>query len=126
VGHVQTGNDGRFSFLHIPQIKYALQISKPGYETKIMEEANFQNPEAELMIGMEKIKHALPAREQLVLFSRQILEMLFELLLVLSLVLEIAMTWVWGWEKTLIFLAVSTLNLVLWVTHLIHQNVQTK
>jgi hypothetical protein len=32
VGHIHTGNDGNFSFLKLSNIKYALQIIKPGYK----------------------------------------------------------------------------------------------
>ncbi len=56
------------------------------------------------------------------LVEREFVSVIFEYLLVSSFILEIFFTAIFGLGKTAVFLALSIVNLILWILHLVHED----
>jgi len=121
VGHQSTDKNGNFVFSKAPGIFYTLEIMKEGYEPAVFRESEIQAVElGGYLLGITNRKHAPSFLEEVLLFGKKTFALLFEALLILSLIFEISLGYALGFEKTFVFILFSISNITLWIIHLTH------
>jgi len=121
LAHTKTNFQGDFIFIKIANQGYQIEVMKDGYEPMIFNESEMQAVElGGYLLSIKKNQFAPTFIAKIKLFLRKLLSLLFETLLIVSLVSEIALGYALGWEKVGIFLLFSFMNLSLWVIHMSH------
>ena len=119
VDHSTTNINDNFSFDKLGDIQYELEIMKPGYEPVTYQESEIQaiKPEGYLL-SIKKNLNGVTNTEKVKTILRSFIALLFESLLVSSLVFELSLGLALGWVKIMPFLIFSIANLLLWLFHL--------
>lgn len=121
VGHTKTSQKGDFSFLKYPERAYELEVMKNGYEPIVFHESDIQAVElGGYLLSIHKRELGRTVREKVKVYTEKILSLLFEALLILSIISEISLGYSLGWQKAAPFLSISLVNLGLWIVHLSH------
>lgn len=121
VNHTRTDVNGIFSFIKLNSGSYKIEVMKDGYTPVVFTESDWRQEEQGSYIFHIK-KHNIDSRlfEKVLEFARKFLSLLFETLLIISLLFELSFGFVLGWLKVLPFLIVSLINLYVWILHLTH------
>ncbi len=117
--HTTTNKTGKFYFMNKFPSSVNLIFIKEGFqpESRVLPQNGF--PENGLQIMLDRgTPHHTSAIVVLGRGFKDLLGMLFETALVLSIILEILFCIFYGWEKTLPFLILSILNILLWLFYL--------
>jgi hypothetical protein len=119
--HTTTNKTGKFYFMNKFTSSITLLFIKEGFqpETRTLSTDGFSETGLRIILETGKPHHP----SALVLLGRgfrDILGMLFETALVLSIILEILFFFFYGFEKTAPFLILSIINILLWIFYL-HQ-----
>lgn len=121
VGHAKTSLNGDFSFLKYPDRAYELEVMKDGYEPITFHESEIQAVElGGYLLSIHKHDLGPTIREKTKVYTEKILSLLFEALLILSIISEASLGYALGWQKAAPFLFISLVNLSLWIIHLSH------
>ncbi len=124
IGHSFSDMQGRFFFGRIPE-KFFITIMLEGYEPLMIEQValHTQNTEENIIYLSQQLPH-LSIRKALLVTGETIMGMIFETLLIFSFIAEIALGFVLGIDKTIVFLIFSVINVLLWALHLNHTRTQ--
>ncbi|MBI5621186.1 hypothetical protein HY949_05360 [Candidatus Gottesmanbacteria bacterium] len=121
VGHTTTNHKGDFSFLKYAGRSYELEVMKGGYEPIIFHESDIHAVElGGYLLSIHKRDLGPGIREKTAVVTEKIASLLFEALLVGSVISETSLGFALGWQKTVPFLLISLINLGLWILHLTH------
>lgn len=121
VGHTRTDQNGDFSFLKYQDRAYTLSVMKDGYEPITFHESEIRSVElGGYLLSIHKHEFGPTVREKIKVYTEKIFSLLFEALLVLSIISEASLGYALGWGKTAPFLFISLVNLGLWIIHLSH------
>ncbi len=117
--HAGTDGKGHFLLKSLPGRHFELEIMKKGYEKSVfMETRLFPAKEEMLSLGLRRHERPVNLSEELSSLGRGILAIGFESLLLGSLALELFFIIVMKWLTVIPFLALTLLNLVMWLNHL--------
>lgn len=121
VSHVRTDAAGRFRMHKLKTERYRIEVMADGHERGLFELDQLQaNGESGFVLHIGRgVPGTLFIWEAGQIFEN-FLSVIFELLLVVSLVFEMSLGSVFGWAKALPFLAASCINLGGWLVHLAH------
>lgn len=121
VGHTQTNLNGDFNLLKYQDRAYKLDVLKDGYEPITFHESEIEAGElGGYLLSIHKRDLGPTIGEKTALVTEKILSLLFETLLVGSIISETAFGFALGWQKAAPFLAVSLINVGMWILHLTH------
>ncbi|HWY79300.1 MAG TPA: carboxypeptidase-like regulatory domain-containing protein [Candidatus Sulfotelmatobacter sp.] len=121
LAHTKTNAQGDFIFIKIPNKGYEIEVMKEGYEPITYKESDIQAIElGGYLLSIKKNQFKPTFLTKINVFLHKLLSLLFESLLIASLVSEISLGYALGWEKVGVFLIFSLTNLSLWVLHMSH------
>ncbi len=121
LSHTHTSKDGDFFFKTLPSQGYDIQIMAEGYEPSTYHESEIHAVElGGYLLGVAKTVQGKPLQERVILFIRRFFSLWFETLLLLSVFFELSLGYTLGWDKAVLFIIVSLINLFLWILHLTH------
>lgn len=121
VGHAKTSLNGDFTFLKYPNRAYELEVMKDGYEPILFHESEIQAVElGGYLLSIHKRELGPTIKEKVKIYTEKILSLLFEALLITSIISEASLGYALGWQKVAPFLFISLVNLGLWIIHLSH------
>ena len=122
VGHIRTNQKGDFTFLKYPDHSYELEVMRDGYKPVRFPESDIQAVEKGVyLLGIHKHDLGPTIKEKIKIYSEKILSIVFETMLILSIISETALGYALGWQKVVPFLCVSLLNIIFWIINLSHQ-----
>lgn len=121
LNHTTSNKQGDFLFNLLPSEGYDIEIMAKDFEPTVFHESEIHAVElGGYLLSIKKRESAPSLFERLKLWIRKLLSVLFETLLILSFVNEIAIGYALGWDKTILFMIFSAVNLFLWILHLTH------
>lgn len=121
LAHTNSDKNGNFLFKTLPQTGYDIQVMADGYEPTIFRESEIHAVDlGGYLLNIEKRVATPSIFTRMEIFSGKLLDICFETLLIASLLFEISLGYALGWEKTIVFLIISIINLILWLIHLSH------
>ncbi|MGH7245862.1 MAG: carboxypeptidase-like regulatory domain-containing protein [Candidatus Levyibacteriota bacterium] len=121
LAHATSDSKGDFLFNFLPSEGYEIQVMAKGFEPITFRESEIHAVElGGYLLGIKRRDAKPNAIEAFLLWGRKLLSVLFETLIVISFVFEISIGYALGWEKTILFVCFSVINLFLWLLHLTH------
>jgi len=119
VNRVQTDLKGQFSF-PILDAEYSLLITKNGHKPVSYSPGEIKKlQKTGLVLSLRKHDLPITFREDLKISFEKLIGLLFESLLVFSVILEFAFGYTLGWAKAAPFIIVSCINVFFWILHII-------
>ena len=116
ITEMTTNKAGKFYFKNSFTGSINLLITKEGYEPLKLETGI---PKNELHIHLEKgEKHQISFIHFCIQGIEEILGLLFEVSLVISIILELIFLSIYGWDKVLLYFILSIVNIALWLFYL--------
>ncbi|HSW97011.1 MAG TPA: hypothetical protein VLF89_04250, partial [Candidatus Saccharimonadales bacterium] len=121
IGSTTADKNGDFAFTITPTVNYSFEVMKEMYEPVIFHESEIQAVGlGGYLLGITKKQYAPSVRQRLFIFMQKLADVCFDTLLILSCMFELSLGYALGFEKTIFFLAISIINIILWLIHLSH------
>jgi hypothetical protein len=121
VSHMTTSSLGEFAFQVLANHTYTIEVMKNGYKPVIYTDSQLKRGEmTDYVLNTQQDTISSPTIKKIILFGKKLLSVLFETLLLTSLIFEFSLGHVFGWPQTLPFFVFSLLNLLIWLIHLSH------
>lgn len=121
VAYTETDKNGDFTMIKSKNDLYDISVLKEGYEEVIFRESEIDSVGiGGYLLAIKKRQTDLTLLERLTAYSGKIVSLLFEVMIVSSLLFEISLGYALGWTLVFPFLVFSILNLGLWLLHLSH------
>jgi hypothetical protein len=114
VSHALTDAKGNFSLAKLFSGAYKLEVLKDGYASAVF------SPVEPLILELTRTEVADSALSRLKSFFWGLASLLFEFLLIASLIFELSFGFFFSWWQVLPFLLLSLANLLLWLVYRIH------
>lgn len=122
VDQTLTNKRGEFFSNKLTQGHYKVEVMKKGYEPSEIFEYPLPDgiPEKFTVHLLKSKALEQSVRETVVWAAENVIGFSFEFLLITSLILEVLFTYTLGWGRIFPFLAISLINLILWLFYLRH------
>ncbi len=121
LGHTQSNKQGDFLFTFLPNEGYDIQVMAKGFEPITFRESEIHAVElGGYLLSIKKRELAPSIIERFSMWGKRLMSVLFEMLIISSFIFEIAIGYALGFEKTILFIAFSLINVYFWVLHLTH------
>ncbi len=125
VAHKRTGTDGKFSFVKVLSTLEAIEVMAEGYEPFALDADSYVCEEShEHVLELEKSTRQKQLWEDGLSFFEKFLGLIFEFILIQTIIFELTFGFVLGWPKTAPFFVISVVNLGLWLLHLTHRRTE--
>lgn len=120
LSHTKSDSTGAFTFATLPNKRYEIEVMAEGFEPTIFRQSELLSKDKAYHLEIQQRQRNLNITEKTMIFINRLFGVAFGSLLLTSLFFQLALGYVLGWDKTIIFFILSILNLTIWIIHLTH------